>query len=141
MIAAASAAPGSDDAHDLERKPEMSVLMVRDDRSCYPTELTEAELDYVCSKGPDFYLEERLEKMPETDQHHRVITMLEDLLKGYFGSGAYYGVPFLYWVRDNNKVAAAPDLFVVKGLTNEPRDTFKTWNEGDRTPNVVFEVL
>lgn len=121
----------------------MTQVVSPDTRICYPTMFTQKELAFIREQGPDFYLEERLEKMPETDHHHRAIVLLESLLKELFASesNVYAGVPFLYWVPGNNLVAAAPDLFVVKGLPNEPRATYKTWEEDGRTPNVVFEIL
>lgn len=49
------------------------------------------------------------------------------------------GDNFIYYEEGNPKACVAPDVYVVFGVGKEPRDSYKVWEEGGRTPSVVFE--
>ncbi|MCY3840977.1 MAG: Uma2 family endonuclease [Gammaproteobacteria bacterium] len=46
----------------------------------------------------------------------------------------------LLFEEGNRKATLAPDLMVVLGVGNEPRDSYKTWKEG-KVPDLVVEVV
>ena len=46
----------------------------------------------------------------------------------------------LLFEEGNRRATLAPDLMVVLGVGNEPRDSFKTWKEG-KVPDLVIEVV
>lgn len=46
----------------------------------------------------------------------------------------------LLFEEGNPRATLAPDLMVVLGVGNEPRDSYKTWNEG-KVPDLVIEVV
>ena len=46
----------------------------------------------------------------------------------------------LLFEEGNRKATLAPDLMVVLGVGNEPRDSYKTWKEG-KVPDLVIEVV
>jgi Uma2 family endonuclease len=50
------------------------------------------------------------------------------------------GNNFLYWERGNRSAVVSPDCYVVFGADKRLRDTYKVWEEGGRTPDVVFEI-
>ena len=80
--------------------------------------------------------------MGETDSHIAVIIYLREALRDYFRneSNLYLaGNLFLYYEEGNPNAFVAPDTFVVRGVPNKPRRTYKVWAEG-RGPDVVFEV-
>lgn len=46
----------------------------------------------------------------------------------------------LLFEEGNPRATLAPDLMVVLGVGNEPRDSYKTWKEG-KVPDLVIEVV
>lgn len=46
----------------------------------------------------------------------------------------------LLFEEGNRRATLAPDLMVVLGVGNEPRDSYKTWKEG-KVPDLVVEVV
>ncbi len=46
---------------------------------------------------------------------------------------------FLYYEKGNRYANKAPDVMVIKGVSNHERRTFKTWEEG-AVPCVIFEI-
>ncbi len=46
---------------------------------------------------------------------------------------------FLYWQEGDPKQCVSPDVYIVFGVRKPPRDCYKVWEEGGRTPDVVFE--
>ena len=46
----------------------------------------------------------------------------------------------LLFEEGNRRATLAPDLMVVLGVGNEPRDSYKTWKEG-KVPDLVIEVV
>jgi Uma2 family endonuclease len=46
---------------------------------------------------------------------------------------------FVYYEEGNPQAVLAPDVFVVFGVSDEHRRTYKIWEEGQR-PDVVFEI-
>lgn len=80
--------------------------------------------------------------MGETDRHIDLILYLKTALPIYFGDGARVyvsGNNFLYYEEGDPKACVSPDGYVVFGVENRLRDSYFTWEEGGRTPAVVFE--
>ena len=79
--------------------------------------------------------------MGETDLHRDAMVRHIEILKRYFAGQQTYvsGDLLLYYVQGNPKKFVVPDAFVVKGLKQKRRRTFKLWNELI-VPQVVIET-
>ncbi len=80
--------------------------------------------------------------MGETDFHIAMIIYLREALQDYFRNepDVYVaGDMFLYYEEGNPQASVAPDSFVVRGVADKQRRTYKIWEEG-RGPDVVFEI-
>lgn len=92
------------------------------------------EIEYPESDG---------EPMAETDTHRDL--MADSLiypLREYFHQRAdvyVSGNLLLYYEKGNPEASVAPDVFVVFGVSNQPRRTYRLWEEG-KAPDVVFEL-
>lgn len=80
--------------------------------------------------------------MAETDRHRRLIIdfilMLEDHFKNT--NDVYVsGDLLIYYEEGNIYKSVAPGVFVVFGVSNKDRRTYRTWEEG-RTPDFVLEA-
>jgi Uma2 family endonuclease len=79
--------------------------------------------------------------MAESDVHIDLVIDLRSRLKArYAGDPNVYvaGNLLVYYVEGEPRVSLAPDGFVVFGVPNRRRRSYKTWVEG-RFPDVVFE--
>ena len=47
---------------------------------------------------------------------------------------------FIYYEQGNPESVVAPDVFVVFGVDNKDRRSYKTWEEEDKTPDFVLEI-
>ena len=79
--------------------------------------------------------------MAESDIHRDIAYYVIDALKRHFAGRQVYvaGNNFLYYEEGNPRACVSPDAYAVFGVTMEPRDCYKAWEEGGRLPNVVFE--
>jgi Uma2 family endonuclease len=80
--------------------------------------------------------------MAESDLHRLTMTDLIDRLVAHFAKreDVYVsGNMLVYYEEGNVGRHLAPDCFVVFGVPNHNRDTFRTWDEG-AVPSVVFEI-
>jgi len=92
------------------------------------------EIDYPDSDG---------RPLAETERHRQVIVDLIYGLQQRYGetSDVYVGGNmFLYYEKGNRSAVVGPDVFVVRGVGKEVRNTFKVWEEGGRVPFLVIEV-
>lgn len=81
--------------------------------------------------------------MGETDLHRDIMVELIEILKDrYRHDPAVYvsGNLFIYYQKGKPSAVFSPDAFVVFGVPKKQRRTYKLWLEGDKAPNVVFEV-
>jgi Uma2 family endonuclease len=92
------------------------------------------------------YPESDGEPMAETDVHREQMLYLIEALKDYYRDRArnrddvyVAGNLFVYYEEGNPQAVLAPDVFVVFGVPDEHRRTYKVWEEG-QTPDVVFEI-
>jgi Uma2 family endonuclease len=80
--------------------------------------------------------------MAETDKHRRLMMYVIDALTVYFDKrpDVYVaGNNFLFWEEGNPKARISPDVYVVFGPSPDARDSYMSWKEGGRLPDVVFE--
>ena len=80
--------------------------------------------------------------MAETDPHVLQISLTFLTMRFWFRAEpeAYVGANmFLYYEEGKPKRRVAPDIFVVRGVTKEPRRSFKLWEE-KHSPQVVIEM-
>jgi len=103
---------------------------------------TDEELDYFDSLGPDYFPSEETHPVGESSWHYLSIKLAFELLERVFPEPSDVLISanqFIYWDRQQKGLVTGPDLFVVKGVGRRPRSVYKTWEEGDKTPDVVFE--
>jgi Uma2 family endonuclease len=81
--------------------------------------------------------------MGETDAHVNLISETIGKLRRYFKRRkevAYVaGNNFLYYEEGVPRSCVSPDTYVVFGVKQRNRRSYKTWEEGSNTPDVVFE--
>ncbi len=79
--------------------------------------------------------------MGETDLHRDAMVRHIELLKRYYAGQQVYvsGDLLVYFVQGNPKKFVVPDAFVVKGLKQVRRRTFRLWNERI-APQFVLET-
>jgi Uma2 family endonuclease len=84
--------------------------------------------------------------MGETEIHAQVLEDLRfALVRRYDGVPDVYawGNLFLYYREGDPKACVAPDVFVIPGVgkrEDNPRRTYRVWEEGGRVPSLVIEV-
>jgi Uma2 family endonuclease len=78
----------------------------------------------------------------ETDQHRDLMTDLIFALKLFLSNRRAYvaGNLFVYFEEGNPKAVVAPDVFVILGVQQRRRRTYRAWDEGMRLPDVVIEL-
>jgi Uma2 family endonuclease len=47
---------------------------------------------------------------------------------------------FVYYEEGNPKASISPDVFVIFGVSNQKRRSYKAWQEGGKLPNFVLEI-
>ncbi len=90
----------------------------------------------------DFYPESDGKPMAETDVHLNLMLDTIKMLKTYFRPhlDVYVsGNLLLYYQKGNPEKSVAPDVFVVLGVPNKQRRTYRLWEEG-KGPDFVLEL-
>ncbi len=80
--------------------------------------------------------------MGETGFHVNVMLYLKQALELYFQQQKDIYVAanmFFYYEEGNPSAVAAPDVFVVKGVSKAERRTYKLWEE-EKVPCAIFEI-
>jgi Uma2 family endonuclease len=89
------------------------------------------------------YPESDGEPMAETDVHRDEMTdaLIHPIREFLRNDPTAYvsGNLLLYYEKGNPQASVAPDVFVVFGVSNRQRRTYKLWEEG-KAPDVVFEL-
>jgi Uma2 family endonuclease len=83
------------------------------------------------------------EPMAESGVHVLAIMLLFQALQDFFRDRPDVFLAadmFWYWEEGNPKARRAPDVMVVPGVGNEPRDSFLSWQENDTVPATIFEI-
>jgi Uma2 family endonuclease len=81
--------------------------------------------------------------MAESDQTRNYLVYATKVLATFFqGRSDVYpsGNLFIYYEQGNPEAVVAPDVFVVFGVENRQRRTYKLWEEGDRCPSFILEI-
>jgi Uma2 family endonuclease len=89
------------------------------------------------------YPDEDGKPMAEGDAQRKSLTYCTTALGIYFRerSDVYVaGNLFIYYEQGNPEAVVAPDTFVVIGVNSDNRRSYKTWEEGDKTPDFVLEI-
>lgn len=92
--------------------------------------------------GEVIYPESDRRPMAETDEHIDQITYLREAMKIRFShqNRVYVaGNNLLYYVEGDPRKCVSPDVYVVKGVENRVRRTYKLWEE-KKAPCVAIEV-
>jgi Uma2 family endonuclease len=88
------------------------------------------------------YPERDGEPMAETDLHRELMIDLIKALRNFFAHEPEVYVSgnlFIYYLAGDRSKRVAPDVFVVRGVSNHQRRVYRLWAEG-RAPQVVIEV-
>jgi hypothetical protein len=100
------------------------------------------ELGSRYGKDGFFYPAEEEREVPLSDQAILLIIYLRQALhRIFFGrKDVYVGCDqFVYWVPNNARKRVAPDVYVIKGVPNEPpREVIRVWEEA--VPCLVVEI-
>jgi Uma2 family endonuclease len=91
----------------------------------------------------DIYPSSDGKPMGETDKHIEQMFYLIQALKLYFAARPEVyvaGNNFIYFEEGNPKARISPDCYVVFGAGMRLRNSYMTWKEGHRLPDVVFEI-
>jgi Uma2 family endonuclease len=92
---------------------------------------------------PIEYPDEDGKPMAESDIQCSYLTYGISALKLYFQSlsDVYVaGNLFIYYEEGNPEAVVAPDVFVVFGVENRQRRSYKTWEENNKSPDFVLEI-
>ncbi len=92
-----------------------------------------AEVSYPESDG---------QPVAETDVHRNLMFELIGMLQAFFRDDPHVyisGNLFFYYQEGDPQRVVAPDVFVVPGIPNRTRRSYKLWEEGV-SPAVVFEL-
>lgn len=78
----------------------------------------------------------------ETDTHRNLIFTLIYALQNWLHSKVAYvaGNLFVYYEQGNPASVVCPDVFIALGIPQQDRRTYKTWEHGGKTPDVVVEL-
>ena len=88
------------------------------------------------------YPDEDGKPMAEGDIQCTYLIYARSALRLYFDRPDVYvaGNLFIYYEQGNPESVVAPDVFVVFGVDNKDRRSYKTWEEQDLTPDFVLEI-
>ncbi|PSN10901.1 hypothetical protein C7293_26345 [filamentous cyanobacterium CCT1] len=81
--------------------------------------------------------------MTESDATRDYLIYCVEVLRLYFKSrpNVYVsGNLFIYYEEGNSKAAVSPDVFVIFGVSQRQRRSYKSWQEGGKLPNFVLEI-
>src|SRR5262245_27886792 len=80
--------------------------------------------------------------MGETDKHRWLMMYAIDALMVFFAHRPEVyvsGNNFVFWQEGDPAKRISPDCYVVFGVGMRLRDSYMTWKEGGKGPDVVFE--
>lgn len=80
--------------------------------------------------------------MAKSDLHRKLMTYFIDALEAHFADKPptyVAGNNFLYYHEGYPRSCVSPDTYVIFGVEQRLRDSYKAWEEGGKLPDVVFE--
>ncbi|MEH2403419.1 Uma2 family endonuclease [Nostoc sp.] len=101
-----------------------------------------ASVEYI-PVTPIEYPDEDGKPMAEGDIQCSYLTYARNALRIYFQNhpDVYVaGNLFIYYEKGYPESVVAPDVFVVFGVKNRDRRSYKTWEENNQTPDFVLEI-
>ncbi|OYD98133.1 hypothetical protein CDG76_04790 [Nostoc sp. 'Peltigera membranacea cyanobiont' 210A] len=101
-----------------------------------------ASVEYI-PVTPIEYPDEDGKPMAEGDIQCSYLTYARNVLRIYFQNhpDVYVaGNLFIYYEKGYPESVVAPDVFVVFGVENRDRRSYKTWEEDNQTPDFVLEI-
>ncbi|ACC78928.1 Uma2 family endonuclease [Nostoc punctiforme] len=101
-----------------------------------------ASVEYI-PVAPIEYPDEDGKPMAEGDIQCSYLTYARNVLRIYFQNhpDVYVaGNLFIYYEKGYPESVVAPDVFVVFGVENRDRRSYKTWEENNQTPDFVLEI-
>ncbi len=90
-----------------------------------------------------YYPDSDGEPMAESDFQRNALMYCVDTLRMYFKARPKVYVSgnlLIYYEKGNVSKSVAPDVFVVFGVSNHDRSSYKVWEEG-KGPDVVIEIM
>ena len=101
-----------------------------------------ASVEYIPAT-PIEYPDEDGKPMAEGDLQRKCLVYATTVLEIYFQNhpDVYVaGNLFIYYEKGYPESVVAPDVFVVFGVENRNRRSYKTWEEDNKTPDFVLEI-
>jgi Uma2 family endonuclease len=89
------------------------------------------------------YPESDGQPMTESDATRHYLLYCVDVLRLHFQSRRYVYVSgnlFIYYEEGNNRASISPDVFVIFGVNNRDRRSYKSWQEGGKLPAFILEI-
>ncbi|MGF1600532.1 MAG: Uma2 family endonuclease [Thermosynechococcaceae cyanobacterium] len=89
------------------------------------------------------YPSEDGQPVAESDFQREYLLQSVEMLRHHFQSRSdvyVSGNLFIYYEQGNPKAVVAPDVFVVLGISNHDRMSYKLWEENNQVPAFVMEV-
>jgi Uma2 family endonuclease len=95
------------------------------------------------SSSPIIYPESDGQPMTESDATRDYLIYCVEVLRLFFQSRRQVYVSgnlFIYYEEGNPRAALSPDVFVIFGVNNRQRRSYKAWQEGGKLPSFILEV-
>lgn len=92
---------------------------------------------------PIIYPEADGQPMSESDATRDYLIYCVEVLRLFFHSRRNIYVSgnlFIYYQEGNPKAVISPDVFVIFGVNNRKRRSYKTWQEGVKLPSFIVEI-
>jgi Uma2 family endonuclease len=92
---------------------------------------------------PIVYPETDGQPMTESDATRDYLIYCVEVLRLYFKSRQNIYVSgnlFIYYEEGNPRASVSPDVFVIFGVSNRQRRSYKAWQEGGKLPSFVLEI-
>jgi Uma2 family endonuclease len=89
------------------------------------------------------YPESDGQPMSESDATRDYLIYCVEVLRLYFQSRQQIYVSgnlFIYYEEGNNRASISPDVFVIFGVHNRQRRSYKRWQEGGKLPSFILEI-
>ena len=93
--------------------------------------------------GGVYYPSSDGEPLGESDLHVKATILLYQALRDAVCRRPLHYVAadiFWYWEEGNPQTRCSPDVMVVRGVEDHPRHSFRSWQENNAVPCVVFEI-
>ena len=107
-------------------------------------EAVSAPIQYHCPPRPVVYPDSDGKPMADNTRQFRWIVKIKENLERMFADepNVFIGGDILWYpVEGNNKIRVAPDVLVALGRPKGDRGSYRTWEEANIVPQVVFEIL